>query len=98
MVAKYNTPNPAVNLLKKGPTHLNPTRSKIGEVIAKDYLKNELDVSFAGQMSLEEEEADLQKRGVDIFGFIFKEIDGQFELHKVVICEVKVSVLRGKFV
>lgn len=91
LVAKYNTPNPAVNPLKKGPTHLKPTRSKIGEVIAKDYLKNELDVSFAGRMSLEEEEADLQKRGVDNFGFIFKEIDGQFELQKVVICEVKAS-------
>lgn len=91
LVAKYNTPNPAVNPLKKGLTHLKPTRSKIGEVIAKDYLKNELEVSFAGRMSLEEEEADLQKRGVDNFGFIFKEIDGQFELQKVVICEVKAS-------
>ena len=91
LVAKYNTPNPAINPLKKGSTHLKPTRSKIGEVIAKDYLKNELDVSFAGRMSLEEEEADLQKRGVDNFGFIFKEIDGQYELQKVVICEVKAS-------
>ena len=91
LVAKYNTPNPKVNPLKSGPTHLKPTRSKIGEVIAKDYLKKELNVSFAGRMSLEEDDADLQKRGVDNFGFIFKEVNGQFELKKVVICEVKAS-------
>lgn len=91
MVAKYNTPNPTVNPLKSGHTHLKPTRSKIGEVIAKDYLQKELNVSFPGRISLEEEDADLQKRGIDNFGFIFKEINGQFELQKVVICEVKAS-------
>ena len=70
---------------------MKPTRSKIGEVIAKDYLHKELDVSFAGRISLEEDDADLPKRGVDNFGFIFKEVDGEFELQKVVICEVKAS-------
>ena len=29
--------------------------------------------------------------GVDNFGFIFKEVNGEFELQKVVICEVKAS-------
>ena len=42
-------------------------------------------------MSLEEEDADLQKRGIDNFGFIFKEENNQLELQKVVICEVKAS-------
>lgn len=91
LMERYNTPNPAVNPLKCGRTQLKPTRSKIGEVIAKDYLHKELDVSFAGRISLEEDDADLPKRGVDNFGFIFKEVDGEFELQKVVICEVKAS-------
>jgi len=91
LVEKYNTPNPAVNPLKSGLTYLKPTRSKIGEVVAKDYLQKKLDVSFAGRISLEEEDADLPKRGVDNFGFIFKEVNGEFELQKVVICEVKAS-------
>lgn len=91
LMKRYNTPNPAVNPLNSGRTQLKPTRSKIGEVIAKDYLHKELDVSFAGRISLEEDDADLPKRGVDNFGFIFKEVDGEFELQKVVICEVKAS-------
>ena len=91
LVEKYNIPNPSVNPLKSGLTYLKPTRSKIGEVIAKDYLQKNLDVSFAGRISLEEDDADLPKRGVDNFGFIFKEVDGEFELQKVVICEVKAS-------
>lgn len=91
LVKKYNTPNPAVNPLKSGRTHLKPSRSKIGEVIAKDYLHKNLDVSFAGRISLEEDDADLPKRGVDNFGFIFKEVNGELELRKIVICEVKAS-------
>ena len=91
LMKRYNTPNPAVNPLNSGRTQLKPTRSKIGEVIAKDYLHKELDVSFAGRISLEEDDADLPKRGVDNFGFIFNEVDGEFELQKVVICEVKAS-------
>lgn len=90
LIAKYNVPNPAVNPLKDGRTHLKPTRSKVGEVIARDYLKKEWDVSFASRISLEED-PDLQKRGVDNLGFIFKKVNGQFELQKVVICEVKAS-------
>ena len=91
LMERYNTPNPAVNPLKGGCTQLKPVRSKIGEVIAKDYLHKNLDVSFAGRISLEEEYPDLPKRGVDNFGFIFKEVNGEFELQKVVICEVKAS-------
>ncbi len=91
LVAKYNTPNPQINPLKSGQTHLKTTRSKIGEVIAKDYLNKNLGVSFAGRISLEEDDADLPRRGIDNFGFIFKEVNGQFELEKVVICEVKAS-------
>ncbi len=91
LMAKYIIPNPTVNPLKNGLNHLKPSRSKMGEVVAKDFLQKNLDVSFAGRISLEEDDADLPKRGVDNFGFIFKEVNGQFELQKVVICEVKVS-------
>lgn len=91
LMKRYNTPNPTINPLKNGKNQLKPTRSKIGEVIAKDYLHKKLDVSFAGRISLEEDDADLPKRGIDNFGFIFKEVDGDFELQKIVICEVKAS-------
>lgn len=91
LVAKYNTPNPDVNPLKNGQTHLKPTRSKAGELIAKDLMKNHLNVKFAGRISCEEEESDVPKRGIDNFGFIFKDINGDIELEKVVMCEVKAS-------
>lgn len=91
LMAKYNTPNPAVNPLKNGKTHLKPTRSKAGEIIAKDLMKTQLNVKFAGRISREEEEPDVPKRGIDNFGFIFKDVDGDIELEKIVICEVKAS-------
>ena len=47
LMERYNTPNPAVNPLKGGCTQLKPVRSKTGEVISKDYLHKNLDVSFA---------------------------------------------------
>ncbi len=91
LMAKYNTPNPAVNPLKNGKTHLKPTRSKAGELIAKDLMKNQLNVKFAGRISCEEEEPDVPKRGIDNFGFIFKDNNGDIKLEKIVMCEVKAS-------
>lgn len=88
---KFNVPNPLVNPLKNGKTHLKPTRSKIGEIMAKDILTKEMDVQFAGRVSLEEDDSDVPKRGVDNFGFIFREINGDIQLDRVVVCEVKAS-------
>lgn len=92
LMQKYNTPDPTVNPLNsKNRTQLKPSRSKIAEVIAKDYLQKDLNVSFAGRISLEEDDPDLPRRGVDNFGFIFTEVNGDIRLTKMVICEVKAS-------
>ena len=61
-----------------------PVLPKTYSQIAKNILKQEDDVEFAARTSLEEEDADMPKRGVDNFGFIFKECAGEFVLEKIV--------------
>lgn len=88
---QYITPNPESNPLKSSKTHLKPTRSKASELIAKDCLEVNKRASFAGRISLDEDDPDLQKRGVDNFGFVFKEEAGDVSLENIVVCEVKAS-------
>lgn len=87
---KYLAPNPDKNICEGRPW-LKNTRSKISELIAKDLLKKIDDVTFTCRISKEEEDSDMPKRGIDNFGFIFKEIDGNVELSSIVTCEVKAS-------
>ncbi|WP_434297671.1 hypothetical protein [Clostridium sporogenes] len=88
---KYMTPNPNRNFSKNQPW-LKNTRSKISEAIAKDLLKKVDNVTFTCRISKEEEDPDMPKRGIDNFGFIFKEIDdNNVELNSIVTCEVKAS-------
>lgn len=87
---KYMAPNPNINFSPNRPW-LKNTRSKISEAIAKDILKNVDDVTFTCTISKEEEDPDMPKRGIDNFGFIFKESGGNIELNSIVTCEVKAS-------
>ncbi|MGF0110931.1 hypothetical protein [Clostridium sp. SGI.024] len=48
-------------------------------------------VTFTCRITKDEEDSDTPKRGIDNFGFIFKEIDGNIELSSIVTCEVKAS-------
>ncbi|WP_252244845.1 MULTISPECIES: hypothetical protein [unclassified Clostridium] len=87
---KYMIPNPDKNRCETRPW-LKNTRSKISEAIAKDILKNIDNVTFTCRVSKEEEDPDMPKRGIDNFGFIFKEDNDNVELCSIVACEVKAS-------
>ena len=89
-MAKYNTPDPS-NPAPRGKPWLKNTRGKLPEILARDILKKLEKVEFACRMSLEEEDPDMPKRGIDNFGFIFKKLDGKISLDYIVSCEVKAS-------
>jgi len=89
-MAKYNTPDPK-KLAPKEKPWLKNTRIKFPEVLARDILKTLEKVEFACRISLEEEDPDMPKRGIDNFGFIFKKHDGKISLDYIVSCEVKAS-------
>ena len=87
---RNNTPDPNVKAPIKQPW-LKNTRSKIAECLAKDILVVLENVLFTCRVSLEEEDPDMPKRGIDNFGFVFKELDGNITLENIVTCEVKAS-------
>lgn len=89
-MSKYNVPNPSKPAPAKKPW-LKNTRAKLPEVLARDLLRKIERVEFACRISLEEEDPDMPKRGIDNFGFIFKVIDDKITLDYIVSCEVKAS-------
>ncbi|KEH87958.1 hypothetical protein Z965_05175 [Clostridium novyi A str. BKT29909] len=90
LLAKRSVPDPNIQA-PKDKDQLKNTRSKIAEAIAKDILSKKDNVEFSAITCLEEEDADMPKRGVDNFGFIFKQSKGDISLEKIVACEVKAS-------
>lgn len=70
---------------------LKNTRSKATECIAKDILNKIEGVFFTCRITEEEEDPDMPKRGLDNFGFIFNDENGNIVLNKIVACEVKAS-------
>lgn len=90
ILAKHITPNPQKVTDGRG-SQLKITRGKIGEVMAKDLLKKKYKVEFSGRISKEEEAPNMPKKGIDNFGFIFKENSGEIEVEQIVVCEVKAS-------
>lgn len=91
---KNNIPDPA-HSAPEGKEWLKVTRSKLPEMIAKDLLTKLDGVKFVCRVSLEEEDPDMPRRGVDNFGFIFREHEGTITLDYIVVCEVKASEAKG---
>lgn len=89
-LAKYNTPDPKKNVSIKRPW-LKNTRSKLPEIIARDILSKKEKVKFPYRYSINEEDPDMPKRGIDGFGFIFKEDNDGVSLDYIVAAEVKAS-------
>lgn len=89
-MTKALVPNPNINTHEKQPW-LKNTRSKATECIAKDILNKVEGVFFTCRITEEEEDPDMPKRGLDNFGFIFKNENNDRVLHKIVACEVKAS-------
>lgn len=87
---KHNTPNPDKSISPKRPW-LKNTRSKLPEIIARDILSKKENVKFPYRYSINEEDPDMPKRGIDGFGFIFKEDNGGVSLDYIVAAEVKAS-------
>ncbi len=87
---KCKSPNPD-KLAPGNKVFLKNTRSKLPELIAKDFLIKNHNVKFSSRVSLEEEDPDMPKRGIDNFGFIFDNENGKISLKYIVACEVKAS-------
>lgn len=89
-ILKHKSPNPAIQAPGNN-GWLKNTRSKLPELIARDLLIEKHGVKFSSRISLEEEDPDMPKRGIDNFGFIFDECNGNISLKYIVACEVKAS-------
>ncbi|MEK5136364.1 hypothetical protein MKZ18_20740 [Priestia sp. FSL W8-0001] len=87
-LGKYNTPDPKKNISTNRPW-LKNTRSKLPEIIARDILSKKEKVKFPYRYSINEEDPDMPKRGIDGFGFIFKEDNDGVSLDYIVAAEVK---------
>jgi len=87
---KNLTPDPSINA-SNNKSWLKITRSKVAECLAKAILVELEKVFFTCRVSLEEEDPDMPKRGIDNFGFVFKDINGDTTLENIVACEVKTS-------
>lgn len=87
---KYNTANPGKKAPPKSPW-LKNTRSKLPEIIARDILRRIEGVTFPCRYSLEEDDPDMPKRGVDGLGFVFEESENGINLKYIVSTEVKAS-------
>lgn len=89
-MTKCKSPNPDKSAPDKQ-VWLKSTRSKLPELIAKDFFIKNHNVKFSSRVSLEEDDPDMPKRGIDNFGFIFDNENGKISLKYIVACEVKAS-------
>lgn len=87
---KHKTPDPSKTVSSKRPW-LKNTRSKLPEIIARDILSKKENVKFPYRYSINEEDPDMPKRGIDGFGFIFKEDSDGLSLDYIVAAEIKAS-------
>ncbi|WP_210367958.1 hypothetical protein [Bacillus sp. REN3] len=87
---KHNTPDPSKSVSPKR-IWLKNTRSKLPEILARDILSKKEKVKFPYRYSINEDDPDMPKRGIDGFGFIFKEDSEGLALDYIVAAEVKAS-------